>query len=175
MKEERNIKKIKNWDPCPYPHQCLLGSLWSTLNRTKISQLLALAGLILFLSPYSLLLSSHLKKSEKDSRQNHLKSTSWEQGWGNNHIFAQWRKEKKVEILVCLVIWWWQIFASKSLESNNSSETLLCLPYIGSLLFQLIRYFFSIHRNCLSRITLSHVRVTSSTYLQSSAILCPYI
>lgn len=66
MKGEKKIKKIKNWDPCPHPHQCLLGSLWSRLNRTKISLLLALAGLILVLSPYSLLPSSHLgKQSEK--------------------------------------------------------------------------------------------------------------
>lgn len=75
MKEEKKIKKLKNWDPYPHPHQCLLGSLWSRPKRTKISQLLALAGLILVLSPYSLLLASHLgKQSEKTSRQNHWKN-----------------------------------------------------------------------------------------------------
>lgn len=44
-----------------------------------------------------------------------------------------------------------QIFASKSLEDNSSSETLvlvLVLHYFHSLLLQLIGYLFSIHRNC---------------------------
>lgn len=52
MEGEEQIKKIKNWDPCP--HQGLLGWLWSRQIRTKISQLLALAGLIPGPSPCSL-------------------------------------------------------------------------------------------------------------------------
>lgn len=73
--------------------------------------MLALAGFILGPSPYSLLLSSHLRKqSEKISKQNHWKNEQEIQPHenkgeeGNEHIFAQQGGKKRVEILAYLVI-----------------------------------------------------------------------
>lgn len=182
MKGEKKIKKIKNWDPCSHPHQCLLGSLWSRLNRTKISQLLALAGLILVPSPYSLLLSSHLgKESEKTCRQNHWKNEQEIQPHENKggegmNISLLSEGQKKVEMLVYLVIMWWQ----KSLHQKVWRVTVvqrhwpcLALHWFTSLSTGKV---FLIHSQKLPfQDNIDTVGVTSSTYLQSSAVLYPHI
>lgn len=106
MKGEKKIKKIKNWDPCPYPHQCLLRSLWSRLNKHP-----PVAGF----SPYSLLLSSHLGKPSKKTPGKTIGKMSKKFNLMRRRVGKEWThlcsvkgKKSVVETLVCLVIVWWQ-------------------------------------------------------------------
>lgn len=66
-----------------------------------------------------------------------------------------------------------KIFASKSLEGNSSSETLvLVLPYFHSFSNW---YGISFHRNCYFGTSLIAVRAAASVYLQSSAVIYTHI